>query len=61
MKKSKTNPTDIDPQELKEDIDKILNIVNKIENTDFEELDFESLKKSAEAQTTYLKNKYNRT
>jgi hypothetical protein len=58
MKKSKNNPPSIDPPELVKDINKIFDIINTIENTDFEKIDFKALKETAESQTTYLKNKY---
>ena len=58
MKKSKTNPVDIDPQEIIDDIDKIFDMIKSIENTDFKNLDLKNLKKTAESQTTYLKDKY---
>ena len=35
MKKLKTNPVDIDPQEIIDDIDKIFDMIKSIENTDF--------------------------
>ena len=53
MKNSKINPED-----LLKDTDKILDLLDKIENTNIEKINLEDLEKEIESVGVKIKNKY---
>ena len=53
MKNSKINPKD-----LLKDTDKILDLLDKIENTNIEKINLEDLEKEIESVGVKIKNKY---
>ena len=53
MKKS-----DINPEDLLKDLNNAVNLINQIENLDFNKINIKSLKKDAEKLDASLKEKY---